>query len=98
MNPSAAHRYQKYGGRALVGKSLLSCHDDQANAAIGKVVQWFGESPKNNRVHTIRNEKAQKDVYMIALRDDQGQLIGYYEQHLFRAWETAGLYELTPDK
>lgn len=98
MNPAALRQYAKRGGKNLVGKSLLSCHDDRSNAAILKVVQWFGESPKNNRVHTIRNENAGKDVYMVALRDSGGALIGYYEQHAFRAWESAGLYQFTPDE
>jgi len=33
-------------------------------------------------------------VYMIALRDESGKLIGYYEKHEFRNRETAKLYDL----
>ena len=42
---------------------------------------------------TIRNDKENKDVYMVALRDDDGTLIGYYEKHEYRNRETVGLYQ-----
>jgi hypothetical protein len=31
---------------------------------------------------------------MVALRDDAGELIGYYEKHEFRNQETMKLYDL----
>lgn len=34
-------------------------------------------------------------VYMVALRDDAGQLIGYYEKHEYRNRETMKVYDLT---
>lgn len=34
-------------------------------------------------------------VYMVALRDDAGQLIGYYEKHEYRSRETMKIYDLT---
>ena len=34
------------------------------------------------------------DVYMVALRDDNGTLIGYYEKHEYRNQETAELYKM----
>lgn len=33
-------------------------------------------------------------VYMVALRDDAGQLIGYYEKHEYRNRETMEVYDL----
>ena len=36
------------------------------------------------RIHTFYNEKQAKDVYMVALRDEDGALIGY-EKHEYRA-------------
>ena len=36
-----------------------------------------------------------KDVYMIALRDDGGKLIGYHEKHEYRSRETADLYDFS---
>lgn len=58
------------------------------------MLAWFQESKSNNRVHTYYNEKENKDVYMIALRDDEGRLIGYYEQHAYRDRDPEPLYKL----
>ena len=39
-------------------------------------------STSDNIVYTFHNEKQDKDVQMVALRDD-GKLIGYYEKHYY---------------
>ena len=92
MNPAAAERYAASGGYALVGSSIMGCHSEKANEMIFKVVDWFAKSAEHNKVFTFYNEKENKDVYMIALRDDDGRLIGYYEKHEYRNAETGGLY------
>lgn len=92
MNPAACQQYSKYGGSALLGKDLLACHNDSSREMIGRVLAWFQASPAHNRVHTFYNEKQHKDVYMIALRDAQGTLIGYYEKHEYRDKDLTSLY------
>lgn len=92
MNPAAGERYKKSGGLSLVGSSLLDCHNEKSKVKIKQVVDWFLKSPENNRVYTFYNPKENKDVYMIALRDDTGALIGYYEKHEYRNRETAEFY------
>ena len=94
MNPTAVERYAKRGGARLVGKSLMDCHNPQSAEKIHKVVAWFAQSRENNIVYTYYNEKENKDVYMIALRDGDGTLIGYYEKHEYRNRETAKMYDL----
>ncbi|MDE5558683.1 MAG: fatty acid/phospholipid synthesis protein PlsX [Ruminococcus sp.] len=94
MNPSAVERYSKWGGEELIGHSLLACHNEESNSIIRMVVLWFGENKNNNRVFTLHNEKENKDVYMIALRDDTGNLIGYYEKHEYRNPETSPRYNM----
>lgn len=92
MNPSAEERYAKRGGKALVGKSLLLCHNEKSCEMIKRVVEWFRESRENNLIYTFYNEKENKDVYMVALRDDKSELIGYYEKHEYRNRETMKMY------
>ena len=89
MNPSAITRYHKN----LTGKSIKDCHPPKANEQISKVVAWFRESKDNNIIYTYRNDEENKDVYMVALRDDDGTLIGYYEKHEYRNREIVGLYQ-----
>lgn len=92
MNPAAAERYSKRGGYSLVGKSLLDCHNEKSNILIKKVVEWFGKDKNHNRIFTYHNPKENKDVYIIALRNDSGELIGYYEKHESRTVETDTVY------
>lgn len=88
MNPAAISNYEKRGGRALIGQSLLNCHNAASKEKIKQVIAWFQQSEENNLVYTFHNEKQNKDVYMVALRDAGGKLIGYYEKHELRDRET----------
>lgn len=94
MNPIACERYAKRGGAALVGRSLMDCHNPDSQEKIRKVIAWFAESPSNNRVHTFFNDKQNKDGYMVALRDEDGTLIGYYEKHEYRTQDETPFYEI----
>lgn len=90
MNPAAIARYHV----DLTGRSVKSCHPAAANEKIDRVLAWFGESTENNIVYTFRNDQENKDVYMVALRDAEGKLIGYYEKHEYRNRETKRLYDM----
>lgn len=95
MNPAAISNYEKRGGRALIGQSLLNCHNSDSGEKIKQVIAWFEKSKENNLVYTFYNEKQNKDVYMIALRDAEGNLIGYYEKHESRNRETMNRYDVS---
>ena len=94
MNPAAARRYEARGGYGLVGKSLLLCHNEESGKIINRVLDWFRQSKDNNIVYESRNDSENKDVYMVALRDDSGKLIGYYEKHEYRDGEKGKLYDM----
>jgi PAS domain-containing protein len=93
MNPAAVKNYEKWGGDKLIGASLLDCHNPESREKIQRVVDWFSKDESHNIVHTFHNDKQNKDVYMVALRD-AGKLIGYYEKHEYRNAETMQLYDL----
>lgn len=93
MNPAACEHYAKYGGEKLFGKNLLECHNPKSREMIEKVIAWFEKSKSNNRIYTYYSEKENKDVYMIALRDENGELIGYYEKHEYRSRENGKMYD-----
>ena len=95
MNPAAVERYAKWGGKDLMGRSLMNCHTEKSREMIQKVIDWFKASKDNNIVYTFFNEKENKDVYMVALRNEEGNLIGYYEKHEYRNRETMKLYDIT---
>ena len=93
MNPAAVSSYAKRGGDKLIGRSLLECHNPESREKIQQVVDWFAAEESHNIVYTYHNEKQNKDVYMVALRDG-GRLIGYYEKHEYRDAESMKQYDL----
>lgn len=89
MNPFAIERYHK----DLTGQSLMNCHNPDSRAKIENTIAWFKESKENNQVREFYNEKENKDAYMVALRDDKGELIGYWEKHMYRTNDTCKFYD-----
>ena len=94
MNPTAIKNYEKRGGEKLIGRSLLNCHNAESVKRIQEIIDWFAADENHNLVYTFYNEKQNKDVYMVALREN-GKLIGYYEKHEYRTKETAVLYDFS---
>lgn len=94
MNSAAINSYKKYGGEALLGRCLLNCHNEESKRRIEQILGWFQADPANNRVHTFFSEEENKDVYMVALRDESGNLIGYYEKHEYRSRDLSPFYEM----
>ena len=94
MNSSAIEHYKKRGGAALVGTNLLNCHNESSQKLINSVVGYFSSDEGNNIVHTYFNKSEYKDVYMIALRDEDNHLIGYYEKHEYRNPDDSPLYDI----
>lgn len=41
MNPAAIVNYEKWGGRKLLGKNLLLCHNEKSQSRIEEVIKWF---------------------------------------------------------
>ena len=93
MNPVAIKRYASFGGKELIGRSLMDCHHSHSKGKIEQVLSWFRADISHNRVYTSYNEKENKDVYMVALRNEHGALIGYYEKHEYRDREARAMYE-----
>ena len=57
-------------------------------------IERYHKDLTGRNLKTCHNEKENKDVYMVALRDDDGALIGYYEKHEYRTKEKGKLYEI----
>lgn len=90
MNKSGCQKYPKI----KVGDNLLNCHNSRSVKLICQVVEWFNKDCNNNCVHTFYNEKDNRDVYMIALRDANNKLIGYYEKHCSRNKDNEPFYNM----
>jgi PAS domain-containing protein len=75
MNKPAIRHYEE--GEALLGRSLLDCHNEDSRRQIVEILAAM-RSGLDERLITD-NEKHR--IYMRAVRDDRGELIGYYERY-----------------
>ena len=98
MNPCAQRQYAKCGGTSLMGTSLLDCHLPESQEKIQRVVDWFRSDRTHNRVFISHNQKHNRDSYMVALRDDVGELIGYAERQVCRTPEKSAPYSFCADE
>ena len=92
MNPAAIEHYSDEGGEKLIGLVIFDCHSHASAEKIDRVVKWFTDSRENNIMHTSYNGKKDKDFYMVALRDEDGNLIGYYEKQASRVRDASPIY------
>jgi DUF438 domain-containing protein len=74
MNKPAFERYR--GRPAEVGRSIFDCHNDISNR---KIVDVFGRLQQGLDEQLITDGRDHR-VYMRAVRDRDGNLIGYYER------------------
>ncbi len=89
MNPTAVKRYEKRGGEKLIGQSIFDCHNAHSKEIILSVFNRFLSDPTLNKVYTYTKNWGgeDSDVYIVALRNETGNLIGYYEKHESRIHE-----------
>jgi DUF438 domain-containing protein len=83
MNPAAAAHYRE--GRALLGRSLFDCHNPQSQAMMREVFAALAAGETERRI----TEKPDQRIYMRAVRDPDGRLLGYYERYEW-PWEETG--------
>lgn len=89
MNPASVTRY----GNDFTGQNIMEFHNEISREKIYRVIALFKEYPEVRKVYTYRNDKENKDVYIVALRNGDGALIGYYEKHEYRNAEISPLYK-----
>ncbi len=77
MNDKSAATYEKDGGRALLGKEMIGCHNERSKAIIQKLVESGGQN-----VYTIDKAGQKKLIYQSAWRDEQGAVAGLVELSL----------------
>lgn len=73
MNRAAIAHYP--GGEALLGTSLLDCHNPRSRQIILEVVEEFQAGADARFI----SENEGRRMYMRAVRHTDGRLLGYYE-------------------
>lgn len=77
MNKAAVMQYGKRGGADLVGTCVLDCHNEQSRAIILEIFEEM-LAGLEERIYT---DTPQRRIYMRAVRDSNGTLLGYYERY-----------------
>lgn len=73
MNRKAIARYK--GGASLIGTSLFDCHNENSQK---RLVELFADLQAGED-EICYLEEATRTVYIKAIRDPNGALLGYYE-------------------
>jgi DUF438 domain-containing protein len=75
MNKAAMAHYDD--GEALVGRSLLDCHNERSGQIIKEVLAAF-EAGEDER---LISQDEKRRIYMRVVRDTNGHVLGYYERY-----------------
>lgn len=79
LNKSAENEY--YGRRklkTLIGRPLFSCHPPYAIPTIENAFEKLKNG--ENEIYLYFDKKKENDLYLVAVRDENETLIGYYER------------------
>jgi DUF438 domain-containing protein len=74
VNAPAVKKYAKWGN--ILGKSIFACHNPDS----GKMIRAIYERLQNGENDILFVDSEKHRVYMRAVHDRSGVLIGYYER------------------
>ena len=75
MNAPARRHYSKWGD--VIGKSIFDCH----NSTSRKVIEAAYQDLLGGRKEVLITNSPRHRVFMRAVRDEDGTLMGYYERY-----------------
>ncbi len=75
MNSAAVDHYT--GGETLMGTSLLDCHNKDSRELMIEVLAAL----ENGEEERLISDNEKRRIYMRAVRDEGGEVVGYYERY-----------------
>ena len=75
MNSAAKSHYEE--GASLIGQSIFSCHNEESKRITLEIFEKFNNGLDEEKITDKDNLK----IYMRAVRDKNGTLMGYYERY-----------------
>lgn len=76
MNKAAIAHYSE--GEKLLGTNVLDCHNEVSQQIIHEV---FAEMQDHGLAEKLITDNEKYRIYMRAVRDGKGNLLGYYERY-----------------
>ncbi|MEE9189995.1 MAG: PAS domain-containing protein [Candidatus Neomarinimicrobiota bacterium] len=75
MNKTAVEHYSE--GKSLIDKSLLDCHNEESKIQMIEILNQMKSGLEEKKISTSENG----DIFMRSIRNNSGQLLGYYERY-----------------
>lgn len=75
MNAAAIAHYKE--GAALLGRSVLDCHNEESRRQMIEIL----EAMRAGEEERLITDSEKYRIYMRAVRDPDGRLLGYYERY-----------------
>ncbi len=76
MNQAAVTHYEE--GEALIGRSLLDCHNEQSQQMM---IDILAAMQNEGLTEQLITDDEKHRIYMRAVRDAEGRVLGYYERY-----------------
>lgn len=76
MNAAAVAYYE--GGTDLIGRSLLDCHNEASRLVMSRIL---ASMESDGLVEACITDGPEHKVFMRAVRDRTGRLLGYFERY-----------------
>ncbi len=91
-NPAAENYYAPVS--PLTGKLLSTVMNDEQMSKVVMSIEWFKEEKKNNKVFALHDEKHNMDMYILAIRNTKGELLGFYGRREDRTPDSGKEFDL----
>ena len=78
----------------LTGKLLSTLMDDEMMSKVVMSVEWFKEDKNNNKVFAFHDKTNNMDMYILAIRNTEGKLIGFYGRREDRTPDSGKEFDL----
>ena len=75
MNKAAINHYEE--GESLIGSNLLLCHNQESQKMMIDIL----EEMQNGLDEKLITDNEKHRIFMRAVRDENGELIGYFERY-----------------
>ena len=75
-NPAALKYYSPL--TPITGRLLETLMDEEMMSKVRMSIEWFKEDKKNSRVFAFHDKVHNMDMYILAIRDIEGNLMGFY--------------------
>ena len=94
MNKAAKKAYQSRRKNDMYCTSMRCYFNEEALSKLDMSIEWFKEDTKNNKVFAFHDDEQNQDVYIRAIRGEDGTLQGFFNYHESREPEKGKEYDL----